>query len=217
MPKVNEKLVNKSAWLLIILGLAGVIVSAMLLLRSHQPPAGVKNVSVESAPSAVKPSGQAVTSYNVPPANPKYISIPAINIKQAEVIQLGLLKNSQIATPNNIYEAGWYNGSSKPGKTGAMFIYGHVSSWQANGLFYDLKKLKAGDTIAITRGDNTAYIYKVVSSKIYPSNNVDMNEVLSPINSGKPGLNMMTCTGKVIKGTSEFNQRLVVFASLVSS
>lgn len=44
-----------------------------------------------------------------------------------------------------------------------------------------------------------------------------MNKTLSPINSQTPGLNLMTCTGQVIKGTSEFNERLVVFTSLISS
>jgi hypothetical protein len=44
-----------------------------------------------------------------------------------------------------------------------------------------------------------------------------MKQVLSPINPNKPGLNLMTCTGHVMKGTSEFSERLVVFTSLVSS
>jgi sortase A len=98
-----------------------------------------------------------------------------------------------------------------------MFIYGHVSSWTNDGVFYNLKKLKAGDTITITRGDNTTYNYQVVSVKIYPYNNVDMEQVLAPIDASKPGLNLMTCTGQVIKGTSEFNERLVVFTSLVTT
>jgi LPXTG-site transpeptidase (sortase) family protein len=117
---------------------------------------------------------------------------------------------------HQIYDAGWYNASAKPGQDGAMFIYGHVSSWQANGAFYNLKKLTAGDTITITRGDNATFTYKVVSSKIYPKDDVDMNAVLAPVDASKPGLNLMTCTGTVIKGTSEFSDRLVVFMSLVS-
>ena len=89
-----------------------------------------------------------------------------------------------------------------------MFIYGHVSSWTADGVFYNLHKLKAGDNIVITRGDNTSYTYTVIKSRIYPYNNVPMNTVLAPVNSDMPGLNLMTCTGSVIKGTSEFNERL---------
>ncbi len=127
------------------------------------------------------------------------------------------MSNGAIGVPDNIYETGWYDGSSRPGQVGAMFIYGHVSSWTANGIFYNLKKLQPGDGITITRGDNTTYTYKVVASKVYPYNAVDMNAALSPIDKTKPGLNLMTCTGQVIKGTSDFNERLVVFTSLVQT
>jgi hypothetical protein len=39
-----------------------------------------------------------------------------------------------------------------------------------------------------------------------------MSALLSPINAGKPGLNLITCTGDVIKGTNDFTERIVVFA-----
>ncbi|HSX36820.1 MAG TPA: sortase [Patescibacteria group bacterium] len=178
--------------------------------------AAAKAVHVQGAPSAVKPSATAVANYTVAPDLPKYVSIPSIGVATARVIQLGLSGNGQIATPDNIYDTGWYNGSAKPGKQGAMFIYGHVSSWQANGVFYNLKKLRPGDYVTITRGDNTTYTYQVVTSKTYPYNNVDMDEVLSPIDASTPGLNLMTCTGQVMAGTSEFSERLVVFTKLVS-
>jgi LPXTG-site transpeptidase (sortase) family protein len=152
----------------------------------------------------------------VPPNNPKYIAIPAINISNTPILRLGLLKSGAIGTPDNIYDTGWYDGSSLPGQSGAMFIYGHVSSWTADGIFYNLKKLTPGDKITITTGNNTTYTYQVMGTKVYPYNNVDMNQVLSPIDASKPGLNLMTCTGQIIQGTSEFNERLVVFTSLVN-
>jgi sortase A len=131
-------------------------------------------------------------------------------------LKLGLTSGGAIAVPDNIYDTGWYDGSSKPGQSGAVFIYGHLSSWTADGVFYNLKKLKPRDDVIITRGDNTTYTYRVITSKVYPYNNIDMDQVLAPINPNKPSLNLMTCTGEVIKGTSEFNERLVVFTSLVS-
>ncbi len=214
---------RKSHWLaytLIIIGIVGLVTSVVLYIRdtrSSEAAAGVKSVLVEPAPASVKPGTNVIASYNVAPTLPKYIAIPSIGISNTRIIQLGLLKNGQIATPDNIYDTGWYRNSAKPGEAGAMFIYGHVSSWTANGIFYNLKKLKPGQKITITRGDSKTYTYQVISTKIYPYNNVDMNEVLSPINPNLPGLNLMTCTGQVIKGTSEFNERIVVFTSLVST
>jgi LPXTG-site transpeptidase (sortase) family protein len=194
-------------------------VSAALLsahLRSVEPSPPSGAAASQSAPSSVKLKPQVVASYAVPNTHPKYIAIPAIGIGNTPVLGLGLLSNGAIATPNNINEAGWYNASSLPGQAGAMFIYGHMSSWAADGIFYNLKKLKSGDTITITRGDNTTYTYQVAASKVYSYDNVNMAEVLSPINATKPGLSLMTCTGKIIKGTNEFNQRLVIFSNLVS-
>lgn len=179
-----------------------------------KPPPGA--LTSKSAPSSLKPPTQAVVTYTVPPTDPRYIAIPAIGIPNTPVLKLGLLASGAIAVPDNIYETGWYDGSAQPGQSGAMFIYGHVSSWTANGIFYNLKKLVPGDQVTITRGDAATYTYKVVSIKIYPYNDVDMNQVLAPVDPKQPGLNLMTCTGQVMKGTSEFNERLVVFTSLVS-
>jgi LPXTG-site transpeptidase (sortase) family protein len=179
-----------------------------------KPNPQLKGVDLAHAPSAVKPKPKEVSAYKVAPDLPKYISIPAIHVDSARVIGLGL-KDNQIASPANIYDAGWYQNSAKPGQAGAMFIFGHVSSWQANGVFHDLKKLKPGDKIAVTKGDNTVFNYKVVSQKVYDADNVDMNEVLAPVNPAKPGLNLLTCAGKVIKGTSNFSERLVVFSEQI--
>jgi sortase A len=210
---------NFISYTLLVFGVAGLITSGYLYVHRSGPPGNlaISSVDVASAPSSVKPAAQVVASYSVAPSLPKYISIPAIGISNTRIIRLGILANGQIATPDNIFDTGWYDGSAKPGQAGAMFIYGHVSSWTADGIFYNLKKLKPGDDITITRGDNQIFTYQVVTSKIYPYMNVDMSAVLSPVNPSIPGLNLMTCTGQVISGTSEFNERLVVFTSLVKS
>lgn len=224
MPKTKRPPKNqrRAALALIMVGIVGLIGSATLYFwqRAHQPqpPKHVSAVQAAAAPSSNKPSAKAVAAYTVAPDLPKFISIPAINITQARIIQLGLMSNNQIAVPDNIYDTGWYNASAKPGASepGAMFIYGHVSSWTADGVFYNLKNLQPGDKVNITRGDNKRFVYQVVSTKVYNYKHVDMHAALSPIVPGTPGLNLMTCTGQVIKGTSEFNERLVVFTKLVS-
>jgi sortase (surface protein transpeptidase) len=205
------------AYGLITIGILAAIVAGILLVHQDKtepkPPLGA--LTSKSAPSSVKPSPTAVATYSVPPTNPKYIAIPDIGISNTDVLKLGLLSDGTINVPDNIYQTGWYDGSSLPGQAGAMFIYGHVSSWTSDGIFYDLHKLVPGDDITITTGNNTIYTYQVVKSVIYPYASVPMNTVLAQLNANTPGLNLMTCTGQVIKGTSEFDERLVVFTSLV--
>jgi LPXTG-site transpeptidase (sortase) family protein len=208
---------KRVAWVLISVGLMGLAIGGWLYSRHPEQPTRPIAVDVAQAPSATKPSPKAVDSYNVADDVPKYIEIPAINVPKTRIIQLGLLRNNQIATPHNIYDAGWYNQSAKPGHPGAMFVYGHVSSWQANGVFHDLKKLKAGDKIVITRGDDRQLTYKVVMTKAYAHDNVNMEQVLSPTDPHAAGLNLMTCAGQIIQNTSEFSERLVVFTTLVKN
>ncbi len=216
MPHISHRRITLAAYTLIVIGIAGLLLAGWVYARQSRP-LGAESVEVTSAPSSVKPSAPAVANYVVPSTLPRYIAIPALDIDNTRIIQLGVLKHRQIATPDNIHDTGWYKDSAEPGKPGAMFIYGHVSNWKAEGVFHDLAKLKQGDKITVTSGEGKAYTYQVAETKIYDYRNVDMNAVLSPVNPNKPGLNLMTCTGKIIKGTNQFNERLVVFASLVKN
>ncbi|HVS58127.1 MAG TPA: class F sortase [Candidatus Saccharimonadales bacterium] len=204
--------------------LAGLVMGAeAIALWRHEsnatPPPIVQVLSpgeVQAPAPIAKPSRQQVESYRVAPTLPRYISIPKLGIEKVRVLALGVLSDGHIATPGSSYDTGWYDKSAKPGQPGAMFIDGHVAGWGTGGIFYSLHTLRPGDKITIIRGDSKAYVYAVVSQKTYPADNVDMNAVLSPINPGKPGLNLMTCTWDVVGGKSVFKNRTVVFASLES-
>lgn len=191
----------------------------VLTPRQAQPAAPLSAATNDSAPAPVadKPAPKEIAAYTVAPDLPKYVSIPAIKVDTVRVMQLGLTKNRSIASPANIFDAGWYKESAKPGQDGVMFMYGHVSNWEANGAFHDLKKLKPGDTITVTRGDDHNFTFKVVRSETYPASTVPMDKVLTPAIAGQQGLNVMTCAGQVIKGTNDFSERLVVYTTLIKS
>ena len=163
-----------------------------------------------TVPSTTKPTTNDLASYAVAPTLPRYLRIPKLGV-EARVLRLGVDKSGQLETPPNVYDTGWYDASSLPGSPGAMLIDGHVSSWTTNGVFYGLKKLVPGDTMTVERGDGQTFTYKVVKTQAYDADNVDMQAAVTPVVPGKPGLNLITCTGSVKPGTSEFTQRLVVF------
>lgn len=183
------------------------------VIRAFQSDRAVTlEVPEEILPSIVQPSELEIANYNVPPESPRYLSIPKLNVK-ARVKPLGINDKNQLRSPDNIYDTGWYTGSSKPGEAGAMLIDGHVSSWSAHGVFYSLKTLNFGDQITIERGDGKKFSYKVITTRVYDFKHVDMAAALRAVDSSRPGLNLITCDGEVIKGTNEFNKRLIVFAS----
>lgn len=170
-----------------------------------------KSTGDDGAPSTVKPSSTAVRQYVVAPDLPRYLKIPKLGVF-ARVTQAGVTASGALGTPSNVYDTAWYTGSAKPGQAGATLLDGHVSSWTTRGVFYGLKKLTPGDSLQIVRGDGTLLNYKVVKTQVYQSNNVDMKAAITPITAGKSGLNLITCTGQLQKGTDQFNQRLIVFA-----
>ena len=167
-----------------------------------------------SVPATIKPSQVDISNYHVPADQPRYIEIPKLAVK-AIVRPLGLTSAGQLEAPTNVFDTGWYTGSAKPGQIGATVIDGHVSSWTTKGVFYAIKTLKSGDIITIVRGDDSLINYRVTGTQIYDANNVDMNAVLSPSDITKPSLNLITCTGTVAPGTSEFTQRVVVFSQQI--
>ncbi len=208
---------------LALFGLAGLIfavglfVSFQTVRTNHDASAQVVALSRQvasgkgSVPSTTKPSSQAISNYVVAPDLPRYLRIPKLGVN-ARVMQTGVMSSGAIGTPNNVYDTAWYTGSAKPGQSGATIIDGHVSGWSTHGVFYGLNRLIAGDQLQIVRGDGQTLNYRVVKTSVYNANNVDMQAAIKPATAGKPGLNLISCTGPVIKGTSQYSQRVIVFA-----
>jgi hypothetical protein len=190
-------------------------VAALSKVADTQSTTTGQGISATIAPSVTKPSTEAVAMYAVAADLAKYIKIPKLGV-DARVLQVGVTTSGALATPSNVFDTAWYTGSAKPGQPGATLIDGHVSSWTTKGVFYGIKTLVAGDTIQIVKGDNSVLTYKVVKTQVYPAGTVDMQAAVTPVIAGQSGLNLITCTGQVIKGTSEFNQRELVFATLVT-
>jgi LPXTG-site transpeptidase (sortase) family protein len=208
--------------LAVLLFICGLIIGANGLRANHKIEAQVKTMVQTQAqtegsdtqnngiPVESRPEGT-IASYKVAPDLPRVVRIAKIGV-EARVKRVSAKADNELGTPTNIFDAGWYDGSAKLGESGAVLLDGHVSGPTQNGVFFGLKTLKPGDGISVERGDGKIFNYKVVTQKIYDSNNVDMAAAMSSVQPGKNGLNLVTCTGKVDKTTNHFNQRLVVFA-----
>jgi LPXTG-site transpeptidase (sortase) family protein len=202
----------------------GILVNFQAMLTNHNARAQVaaladKNDSGSgddsgAVPSESKPSTKRGGAYQVAPNLPKFLKITKLGV-DARVRPLGVTKDNQLKAPSNIYDTGWYDASAHPGdpgSVGAMVIDGHVHGPTLPGVFANLKKLQAGDTIQIVRGDNQIFNYKVVAMKNYDADTMNMGELMASIKPGRPGLNLITCGGPYDKKTGEYTQRTVVFA-----
>lgn len=198
--------------LALILFVSGLAVNFSVLSKTNEAQAQVASLANNGnsdAPDETAPTD--IHNYHVAPNMPRFIRINKLGV-EARVKRIGTKPNNQLESPSSIHDTGWYDGSSKPGEAGAALIDAHVAGPTQHGVFYDLKKLVAGDTIQIERGDGKLINYKVVSSKTFPAESVDMNSALVSVDPAKPGLNLMTCDGQFDSKTNQYKSRLVVYA-----
>lgn len=164
-------------------------------------------------PSETKPGGK-LTDYQVAPLLPKFIKIGKLGVN-ARIKPLGVTADNQLQAPTNIYDAGWYNASARPGDSdtnGAILIDGHVHGPTLPGVFSNLKQLQIGDSIEIARGDNQVFAYQVVKVQDYDAKTLNLGIALVSAQPGKPGLNLITCSGSYNRATNQYAQRTIVFA-----
>lgn len=199
----------------VIVFVAGLCVAGLGLKTNNDITTHVRaasaNTKNEEAPSEDKPSNALFASHTVDPSMPRYVRINKIKVS-ARVFSQGLDKKGALKAPGNVNDAGWYKESSKPGEAGAVLIDGHVSGPTQRGVFYQLHKLVAGDVIEIERGDGKVFTYKVVKSKTTDADKTDMSEALLSAELGKPGINLITCTGKYDTKKGAYDKRIVVSA-----
>jgi sortase (surface protein transpeptidase) len=152
-----------------------------------------------------------LSTYKVAADMPRLVSIPDVGVL-ARVKRVGVDAKNEIKAPKNVFDVGWYEGSSKPGESGVVFLDGHVSGPTKGGIFWNLKKIDIGDTITIEKGDGKKLNYKVAAKEVYDVEAVDMAKALSPYDKTKKGLNIMTCNGKFDAKSQTYDKRLVVYA-----
>lgn len=210
----------------VIVFIVGIAVSIMGMRVNQQVAAQTQNTQVNSDQSglagngddpvpdeAVVGNGQ-LSSHIVAPEAPRKLLIPKLKV-ESRVFGLGTKPSGELLTPGNIFDTGWYTSSAKPGKAGATLIDGHVHGPTKPGVFANLKKLNKEDTIIVERGNGTKVTYKVVKTQVYDADNTDMKAAMTPVEDGKSGLNLITCTGKLDKSTNTYKERLIVFATIV--
>lgn len=146
---------------------------------------------------------------------PRYLSVPKLGIKKARILEVGILSNSQLDSPINIFDVGWYRNSSKPGAGGAILMDGHNGGPTKEGVFKHLNSLIIGDEIIIERGDGRVFTYVVseVKNLSLQDANDYMPKMLETFDSDKEGLNLITCTGNWIQSQSTYDQRTMLRAT----
>jgi sortase A len=140
---------------------------------------------------------------------PVSISIPAISL-YSKIESLGKDELGLQKVPSEGKTVGWFNLGPKPGETGSAVIAGHYDVGGIPTVFYNLSKVKKGDTIKIKDSNGKESTFKVFQTEIVSLNEFSVSKVYKN-NSGK-FLNLVTCHGKYLLNEDNYSQRFIAYA-----
>lgn len=149
----------------------------------------------------------------VPTASPATILIPSLNVHRP-IESVGADRYGRMDLPQNLWNAGWYQGGPVPGAPGDAVIEGHAGYPTAPLLFGKLRQLKPGATITVVLADGSRQVFAVTSLSIWAagSSPTGMGEPY-----GAPRLTLITCTGPFDDHYKTYADRLVVEARYVGA
>jgi Sortase domain len=165
-------------------------------------PSGAASSTVPPVPTDVLP-----TSYG----RPIRIEIPGLGI-DAFVQQLSLTGAGTLSVPTQTNQAGWYTGSSVPGRPGPAVIAGHLDSTSGPAVFYRLRSVTPGVAVAVELSTGQTVHYVVVGTQIVLKTAFPTAEVYGPTADSE--LRLVTCTGDLVDGS--YLENLIVFAREVT-
>ncbi|RLK22424.1 sortase family protein [Micromonospora sp. M71_S20] len=149
-------------------------------------------------------------------SRPVRLSIPAIKVS-APVAPVGQARDGSIAVPplERADETGWYDRGPTPGEPGPSVIVGHVDTKRGPSVFYDLHKLRPGDTVEVARADGSVVVFRVDSVEHFPKERLPAERVYG--DEGPAGLRLITCGGDWLGGRTGYADNIIAFATLLSS
>lgn len=136
---------------------------------------------------------------------------------ESDLQQLGLNADGSLEVPavGPLYDqAGWFTGSPRPGEVGPAVLLGHVDGLSGTpSVFYRLAELRAGDRVAVGRGDGSEAYFEVYLVEQYPKDSFPSERVYG--DTAGPELRLITCAGSWDPGTGHYRDNTVVYAQLV--
>jgi hypothetical protein len=197
----------------------------LLLYNSFEPPADAKSlarpavVASASAPASASAKTGASPSPELALAlsrsAPKRISILEIAVN-APFVPLDIGPSGQLDAPppndNNL--VGWFKGGAAPGERGTSIVAGHVDTKTGPAVFMQLRMVKPGSTVDITREDGIIATFKVDSVEVFSKADFPNKRVYADTTT--PQLRLITCGGVYDRKAKDYKDNVVVFAHLDS-
>lgn len=190
-----------------------------------KPPAAAPAAAAPAAPAPdSSPAGavprQATPSSATAPALsrsvPTRLKIPAIAVDAPFTpLSIGSSGRLDAPPPNDNNLVGWFQGGVTPGERGASIVAGHVDTKTGPAVFLQLRFLRPGATVDITRADGTVASFKVDTVETFSKAKFPDKRVYADTPDAQ--LRLITCGGEYDKKAKDYEDNVVVFAHLDSA
>ncbi|MEU8380245.1 class F sortase [Streptosporangium sp. NPDC048865] len=195
------------------------------LLPGETPPAPPPaQASGTDSPEPGRPSPGRAPRAGLPPATPatvpvlarsepRRLDVPRIGV-HVPLSRLGRNPDGTVQVPpvDRPEQAGWYAHGYAPGERGASVILGHVDGGGRRGVFYDLGRMRRGDTVSVTRADGSVATFVVQSVEQVAKSRFPSRRVYGPLDHA--GLRLVTCGGGFDRRTGHYTANVIVYARL---
>lgn len=143
---------------------------------------------------------------------PARLRIPEIGV-DTPVMRLGLAQDGSVQVPPITAhdQAGWYQNSPTPGRTGPSVILGHVTvGAYGDGVFRHLDRLRRGDGVTVRLENGRSAEFTVTSVRTVAKADFPTKAVYGDVD--RPELRLITCGGP--RTGDGYLDNVIVFATL---
>lgn len=190
-------------------GVLALVAGLFLGLRAPEPGPAV----VAPAPVLVLPPVPPVPAAPAPVervAAPTQIEVPAIGVDE-RLTGRGLKADGSLDTPD-FGRASWYSPGPRPGEPGGAVVVAHVHGPDGPDVFWDLARLRKGDTIEVHRPGAVA-TFVVDAVEDVPKERLPYDRIWPA--GGEPLLRLITCGGT--RTANGYPDNTIVFAHLLGT
>lgn len=181
-------------------------------LRLQLADAGFTDSQARDEPPNSLVRSETPDSSNAPVAR---LIIPAIKIDRPTVRGLLDTARNEMIAPDGAFDVAYYEYSALPGHGNAVFS-GHVDYIGVGpAVFWDLRKLKAGDVILVQLEDGSTLRYAVRFNRTYDAEHGPWGELFSR-DAGQDVVTLYTCDGDFDRRSGNYDERRVVRAERLS-
>jgi sortase (surface protein transpeptidase) len=149
-----------------------------------------------------------------PAATPLRLVIPRIGL-DAAIEAVGKTASGAMEVPQAPQNVAWYGLGVAPGAQGNAVISGHLDIKAGRAAFWRLRELQVDDLIQVVDEAGVERTFRVIERAIYPRQQAPVHKIFGF--DIERDLNLITCTGRWDKKAQTYQQRLVIYARLVTA